>query len=159
MKEAELKQQKNSLEQLLNSQNNTNTLMNTKIQNIMEEISNKKAEAENIKLEGNLIKNKIEDISKHLAQNEDDLKVKEEEKLTQSESLEKMDIEIKQYQMELYNLQNNLYKIDLQKAKNEMEIENLELKLLDTYEMNYKKASALRIEDFNISKSTKRCEN
>lgn len=158
VKEAELKQQKNSLEQLLNSQNNTNTLMNTKIQNIMEEISNKKAEAENIKLEGNLIKNKIEDISKHLAQNEDDLKVKEEEKLTQSESLEKMDIEIKQYQMELYNLQNNLYKIDLQKAKNEMEIENLELKLLDTYEMNYKKASALRIEDFNISKSTKRCE-
>lgn len=158
VKEAEWKQQKNSLEQIINSQKDTNISINAKIQNIIEEIDNKKVESEKIKIAENLIKSQIEDINKQIIQNQDDLNLKEEEKIKQIDSLEKMNIEIKQCQMELSNLQSSLYKIDLQKAKNEMEIENLELKLLDTYEMNYKKASALRLEDFNISKSSKRCE-
>lgn len=158
VKEAELKQQKSSIEQVIANQINVSKSINTKIENMIKEIDKNKLESETIRVAQNNFKIQIEDIDKQLVQNQCELKDKEEEKIKESELLENIDNEIKKYQMDLSNLQNSLYKIDLQKAKNEMEIENLELKLLDTYEMNYKKANALRIEDFNISKSTKRCE-
>jgi chromosome segregation protein len=74
------------------------------------------------------------------------------------ESLEKSEEDVKVSQQEALDAQNNLHKIDMQKAKVEFELDSIELKLLETYELNYHNAQSYRDESVNLTWAARRCE-
>lgn len=65
---------------------------------------------------------------------------------------------IKACQQEALDAQNSLHKIEMQKAKVEFELDNIELKLLETYELNYHNAQGYRDESVNLTWAARRCE-
>ena len=69
-----------------------------------------------------------------------------------------METNLKQLQQDLNNIQNSMHRIEMQKVKVEMDIESLEFRLLDVYEMSYRKALELKIEGINLSKAAKKCD-
>ena len=76
----------------------------------------------------------------------------------QHETIEKSEEDVRQRLQEASDSQNNLHKIEMQKAKAEFELENIELKLLETYELNYHNASDYRDESVNLAWAARRCE-
>ncbi len=158
IKEAELKQKENSLKKrtldLLNNMHNINSKININLEMI-----------EDNKNTLSIIEGKVNEINDKIGQLENRLGVKQkefdeskEEKVKLLEAQETMEKQIKECQNEISKIKDNLYKIDLQKTKSEMEIENYLLKLLDSYDLNYNKALAYKVDDFVISKSTKRVD-
>lgn len=158
IKEAEIKQQILSLKQNIERSNSDIQEINIRIEKIVDEINDCKNEIIAINEKKNENKRDIEAIiGKHLDRQKE-LESLEECRINKSKYFEDLEEKIKQLQQELSNIQSNMHKTDMVKVKVEMEIENLEFKLLDTYEMSYRKALEIRMEDFNLSKASKRCE-
>jgi len=64
----------------------------------------------------------------------------------------------KEYARDIAALQNDLHKAEMQNARMEIELENMELKLLDTYELSYNKAQEYRDAELNLTWAGKRSE-
>lgn len=158
IKEAELKQQKSSLVKSLSNTVSNENEITEKINNTIISIDKAKNDLkDNQNKESELCAN-ITSLDNNLITLQEELKITEAGKLKQIESQGLLENHIKDCQTEISNLQNNLYKIGLQKNKYEMEVENLEFKLLDTYELSYTKALTYKNEKLVISQSVKRIE-
>ena len=83
---------------------------------------------------------------------------KEKEKAAISEELQKIEIDVKDYNKDIAALQTDLHKTEMQYARLEIELENTEMKLLETYEMNYNKAQEYRDSGLSLTWASKRCE-
>lgn len=81
-----------------------------------------------------------------------------EQRQLQHETIEKAEDNVRQSQQEALDAQNSLHKVEMQKAKAEFELDNIELKLLETYELNYHNAQSYRDESVNLTWAAKRCE-
>ena len=158
IKEAQLKQQILYVEQNIERNNISLDGLETKIKGIRNEV--KESENQLILINEKINENKkiIEKIIEKQSEKRQILKDIEEEKNNKIKHLEKIEEKIDLLQQELNNIQNSIHKVDMAKVKLEMEIENMEFKLLDNYELSYRKALDLKIGDLNISRSTKRCE-
>ncbi len=156
--EAELKQQKSAIIKILDNLVINEKSADEKISNNLKSVEKAKNDFNEIKLRESEINTKISTIEEDLSDVQNKLKAAEEDKTRKQDLFETIESRIKGCGIETTNLQNNLYKLDLQKSRSEMEIENLEYKLLDTYELSYSKALTLKIDRFNVSQSTKRIE-
>ena len=158
IKEAQLKQQILYVEQNIERNNISLDGLETKIKGIRNEV--KESENQLILINEKINENKkiIEKIIEKQSEKGKYSKDIEEEKNNKIKHLEKIEEKIDLLQQELNNIQNSIHKVDMAKVKLEMEIENMEFKLLDNYELSYRKALDLKIGDLNISRSTKRCE-
>ena len=107
-------------------------------------INNKKAELTELK----------EKIDKEKAEIEE----KEKKKSELQMSLYQTENSIKELARFAANLQNAMHKIEMQQTKFEVELENVEMKLLETYDMNYGKAVGFKDTSINLSWAGKRCE-
>lgn len=158
IKEAEIKQQIISLKQNIERSNSDLNEIDMRIEKIVNEINNCKNEMIAINDKKNENKRDIEAIVEKHLDRQKELESLEECKNNKSKHIDDLEEKIRQLQLDLTNIQNNLHKTDMVKVKAELEIENLEFKLLDTYEMSFRKALEIRIEGFNLSKASKRCE-
>ncbi|MCK9216560.1 MAG: chromosome segregation protein SMC [Firmicutes bacterium] len=158
VKEAELKQQKNSVEGTLANLITNEANINNKINKNVLLINDGKNNLNYIKDKENDINNIMENMEIQLTTKQNELENLKKISIQHQKTSESIENRIKQCQIDISELQNSLYKNDLQKAKNEMEIESLEMKLLESYELNYNQAASYRIEKFNINKSVKRIE-
>lgn len=158
VKEAELKQQRSATIKILDNLAINENSADEKISNNIQSVEKAKNDFNEIKLKESELNARISSIEEDLSSVQSKLKAAEEDKIRQQDLFETIESRIKNCGIETTNLQNNLYKLDLQKSRSEMEIENLEYKLLDTYELSYNKALSLKIDRFNISQSTKRIE-
>ena len=158
IKEAEIKQQIISLKQSIERSNSDLHEIDMRIEKIVDEINNCKNEMIAINDKKSENKRDIEAIIEKHLDRQKELESLEECKNVKSKEIDDLEEIIRLLQQDLTNIQNNLHKTDMVKVKSELEIENLEFKLLDTYEMSYRKALELRIEGFNLSKASKRCE-
>lgn len=158
VKMAEVKQKVISLNQNIDRNNLGLQEVEERIKSIIDE--KEQGRNELIVIDGKKIENKkaIEDITVKQAEKQKELEALEESRSSKSKDFEDLEERIKSLQLDLNNIQNNLHKTDMAKVKIELDNENLEYKLLDTYEMSYRKALELRIDDFNISKAAKKCE-
>lgn len=158
IKEAQLKQQILSIEQNIERNKINLDGIEAKIKEIGDEV--KETETQLILMDERIAENKkiIEDIIAKHDEKKQQLNDLEQVKNKELKHLEKIEEETDLLQQEINNIQNNIHKTDMVKVKIEMEIENMEFKLLDNYELSYRKALELKIKDFNISKSAKRCE-
>ncbi|HWR60740.1 MAG TPA: chromosome segregation protein SMC [Clostridia bacterium] len=82
----------------------------------------------------------------------------EKEKLRRNEELQKAETDEKEFSREITLLQADLHKAEMQYARIEIELENTELKLLETYDMNYNRAQEFRDEGLSLTWASKRCE-
>lgn len=103
------------------------------------------------KLEINNITQKIESYKIQLQE-------KDNNKNTKIQEGNNLEEKIKEYGIEISHIQSNLHKIEMQYAKAEVELQNIELKLLDTYELNFYNAQELRDESITLSWATKKCD-
>ncbi len=158
IKIAELKQQKSAIAKTIDSILNSQISINNKVNNNIDSVNLRKNELDSIKDQIGELDIKIIGISSDLLETQNEYKSAEEQKYKKQESIESEEGLIKQYGIDLTNLQNSLHKADLQKTKAEIELESLNIRLLETYELNYNKATSLRVESFNISQSVKRIE-
>lgn len=158
IKEAEIKQQIISLKQNIERSNSDLNEIDMRIEKIVNEINNCNNEMIAINDKKNENKRDIEAIVEKHLDRQKELESLEECKNNKSKHIDDLEEKIRQLQLDLTNIQNNLHKTDMVKVKAELEIENLEFKLLDTYEMSFRKALEIRIEGFNLSKASKRCE-
>ncbi len=104
------------------------------------------------------IKNVIKELKSQIEQKQSEIKEKTEEKIMVQTVIEKSDEEAKDNQQEATDAQNSLHKIEMQKAKVEFELENIELKLLETYELNYHNAQSYRDDSINLTWASRRCD-
>lgn len=104
------------------------------------------------------IKNVIKDLESQIEQKQNKIQEKTEEKIKLQTAIEKSDEEIKDSQQEEADVQNSLHKIEMQKVKVEFELENIELKLLETYELNYNNAQCYRNNSINLTWAARRCD-
>ncbi len=158
IKEAELKQQENAIEKIIANLLINETNISSKVNKNIVLINDSKSNLNTIKAKEEEVINRIRSMETELKAKQNDLKALKDTLTKEQEEFDSIENKIKKSQEEISDMQNSLHKIDLQKAKNEMEIENLEMKLLDTYELNYNLAASYRIEKFNISKSIIRIE-
>lgn len=82
----------------------------------------------------------------------------EENRLAMLQELQKTEDDMKECSKDAVNLQGDLHRIEMQFARIEVELDNVEMKLLETYEMNYAKAQEYRDEKLNLSWAGKRSE-
>ncbi|SHJ05056.1 chromosome segregation protein SMC [Lutispora thermophila] len=155
---AETKQKIISIKQNIERNKQSLQEIESRIKNIIEEKEQCKNELIEIERKKAENKKNIEDITEKQVEKQNELEALEESRDRKSKVLEELEEKIKSLQLDLGNIQNNLHKTDMAKVKIELDIENLEYKLLDTYELSYRKALELRIDDFNISKASKQCE-
>lgn len=158
VKEAELNQQKNTIDRAIVSLITNEENINNKINKNVLLINDGKNDFNSIKHKENDINSIMIDMEIELTTKQNELENLKKILIQHQEASESIENRIKECQVDISELQNNLYKYDLQKAKNEMEIESLEMRLLESYELNYNQAASYRIEKFNISKSVKRIE-
>lgn len=104
------------------------------------------------------IKNVIKDLESQIEQKQSKIQEKTEEKIKLQTAIEKSEEEIKNSQQEEADVQNSLHKIEMQKVKVEFELENIELKLLETYELNYNNAQGYRDSSINLTWAARRCD-
>lgn len=104
------------------------------------------------------IQKAVNDLKLQLEQRQTEIKEKTEEKTKLQASIEKSDEEMKDIQKEAADVQNSLHKLEMQKAKAEFELDNIELKLLETYELNYHNAQSYRDASINLTWASRRCE-
>ena len=83
---------------------------------------------------------------------------KEKDKATEYEELEKIERDIKDCGKDIAALQADLHKNEMQYTRLEIELENTEIKLLETYDMNYNRAQELRDPGMSLTWASKRCE-
>ncbi|HOH88898.1 MAG TPA: chromosome segregation protein SMC, partial [Bacillota bacterium] len=83
---------------------------------------------------------------------------KEKEKSAICEDLSKLEADMKNYSNDIAALQADLHKAEMQHARTEIELESIEMKLLETYEMNYSKAEAYRDTSLSLTWAAKHCE-
>jgi len=83
---------------------------------------------------------------------------KEKEKTDVSCELQKIETAAKDYNKDIAALQTDLHKVEMQYARLEIELENTEMKLLETYDMNYNKAQEYRDPSLSIAWASKHCE-
>ena len=100
----------------------------------------------------------IESLKQQLEQKQQEIQHYVMQKQQLQDSIEKSEEDIKLDQQEALDAQNNLHKIDMQKAKVEFELDNIELKLLESYELNYHNAQGYRDESVNLAWAARRCE-
>jgi chromosome segregation protein len=158
VKMAAIEQNKSSLEQSIIE-------LEDKLLKLQNDISSNEAQVENLALQAVqyttelelkkkeivLIRSQIEKLSRLY-----DLKGEERDKL--HAETQEIQENIKVYNKDTTELQNNLHKIEMQHAKLEVELENVEMKLLETYDINYSKALNYRDENISLSWASKRCE-
>jgi chromosome segregation protein len=104
------------------------------------------------------IKIQIRDLKQQLEQKQQEIQHHATQKQQLQEYIEKSEEDVKISQQEALDAQNNLHKIEMQKAKVEFELDNIELKLLETYELNYHNAQSYRDESVNLAWAARRCE-
>ncbi|MGB7604071.1 MAG: chromosome segregation protein SMC [Lutisporaceae bacterium] len=104
------------------------------------------------------IQNVIKDLESQIEQKQAEIQEKTEEKIKLQTAIEKSDEEVKDNQQEEADVQNSLHKIEMQKVKVEFELENIELKLLETYELNYHNAQGYRDNSINLTWASRRCD-
>lgn len=158
IKEAEFKNQAFSVEQNIKRDVSDLESLEFKIQENVDEIDNAKSDMISLDAKINENKRNIEEIVSNHEKKQKELEITEEDKKNKEATADNIELSLKSLQQDLTNIQNSLHKIEMQKVKNEMDIENLEFKLLDLYEMSYRKAIEVRVEGFNISKASKRCD-
>lgn len=100
----------------------------------------------------------IKNLKQKLEQKQLEIQKYVTERLHQHEAIEKSEENMRQSQQEALDAQNNLHKVEMQKAKVEFELENIELKLLETYELNYHNAQGFRDESVNLTWAARRCD-
>ncbi len=86
------------------------------------------------------------------------LSEKEREKAAIYEDIRKIEIDSKEYSKDIASLQTDLHKIEMQYARLEIELENTEMKLLETYDLNYNRAQEYRDSSLSLTWASKRCE-
>jgi chromosome segregation protein len=101
---------------------------------------------------------KIKELRQQLEQKQQLVQLQTEEKHKLQSNIEASEESIKTAQQETLDGQNSLHKIEMQKAKVEFELDNIELKLLETYELNYHNAQGYRDESVNLTWAARRCE-
>ncbi|OGO78527.1 MAG: chromosome segregation protein SMC [Clostridiales bacterium GWB2_37_7] len=100
----------------------------------------------------------IKALKQQLEQKQQEVLLQTEQKHRLQENIEASEEGIRTSQQEAVDAQNNLHKIEMQKAKVEFELDNIELKLLETYELNYHNAQGYRDESVNLTWAARRCE-
>lgn len=104
------------------------------------------------------IQTQIRGLKQQLEEKQKQVQLQAEQKQKHQQAIEKSEEDIKTSQQETLDAQNNLHKTEMQKAKVEFELENIELKLLETYELNYHNAQSYRDESVNLTWAARRCE-
>ena len=139
--------------------------MKERIRAIEEEINENQAEIDREEIEINTLTADLDEkkaeISRSIAEAGEKhrlLSEKEKEKAAMNEELQKLETDIKDYGKDIAVLQTNLHKIEMQYARLEIELENTEMKLLETYELNYNKAQEYRDDSLSLTWASKRCE-
>lgn len=158
IKEAELKQQISSLEQNIYRENLTLESFDSKIQEINNDINKNQNDLTSVNIKIGENKRNIEEIIEKHIEKQNELELAEQDKGSKVKNSDDLETNIKLLQQDLSNIQNSMHKIEMLKVKIEMDIENFEFKLLDTYEMSYRKALEIRVEGLNINKAARRCE-
>ncbi len=158
IKLASVEQNKRTLESLIESSR-------VRIEEIIEEIEANKEEIEEHETETQLLKADLEEKEKAIKADifEADEKLRlysegEKERALRNEELRKAEEDIKNYGKDIAVLQSDLHKIELQNTRLEIELEGVEIKLLETYEMNYDKAQKFKDQSLTLTWANKRCE-
>ena len=130
----------------------------TDIQSAMDEMNQSETDSTNYDELQKNIQSNIKALKQQLAEKQQALQKQTEEKHKLQGLIESTEESAKQVQQEAQEAQNNLHKIDVNKAKAEFELENTELKLLETYELNYHNAQGYRDPSMNMNWAARRCE-
>ncbi|MDF2592051.1 MAG: chromosome segregation protein [Clostridia bacterium] len=128
------------------------------VQAAIDEMNQSEADSTNYE---ELLKNisiQIKALKQKLEQKQLEIQKYIEQRQYQHEAIEKSEDNIRQSQQEALDAQNSLHKVEMQKAKAEFELDNIELKLLETYELNYNNAQSFRDESVNLAWAARRCE-
>lgn len=132
---------------------------------IEEEIKANKTEIEEQEAEMETLKADLEEKKKAIIRDvlEADEKHKlhtgrERERTLRNDELQKIESDIKDYSKDIAALQSDFHKAEMQYARLEMELESMEIKLLETYEINYDRAQEFRDQSLSLSWASKRCE-
>ncbi|MDD4504599.1 MAG: hypothetical protein PHS15_07205, partial [Clostridiaceae bacterium] len=140
-------------------------IMKERIKELEEEIRVNKIEIERQEIEIKALTADLEEkrgsISRAVLDAADKQKLhtdREKEKVAKACELQKIEIDVKDYNKEIAVLQTDLHKIDMQHARLEVELESTEMKLLETYEMNYNKAQGFRDIGLSLTWASRRCE-
>lgn len=140
-------------------------IMEERIKEIEEEMRVNKLEIERqeteIKELASDLEGKREEIRRTVLDAEEKHKLhiyKDKEKADTCEELQKIETDVKDYNKEIAVLQTDLHKIEMQHARLEIELEGTEMKLLETYELNYNKAQEFRDPGLSLTWASKRCE-
>lgn len=158
IKEAELKQQISSFEQNIYRNNKTLEEYDLKIKEIFNEIDNAKNDLTALSTKSDENRRNIEETAAKHINKQNELEALEKVKNSKVQYFDDMETNLKQLQQDLNNVQNSMHRIEMQKVKVEMDIEGLEFRLLDVYEMSYRKALELKIDGINLSKTAKKCD-
>lgn len=100
----------------------------------------------------------IKELKQQLKHKQKELQLQLENKQKHQSAIENSEESIRISQQEVQDAQNNLHRVEMQKAKVEFELENAELKLLETYELNYHNAQSYRDETINLTWAARRVE-
>ncbi|MFZ5352597.1 MAG: chromosome segregation protein SMC [Bacillota bacterium] len=158
VKMAAIEENKKSLEQTVFDLEEKLAKLDQEIRQSDEELEKSSQQAamlseqlENKKLEVVSIKSEIEGLKAELDK-------KNAEKETLHADMEELEEKQKANNRDIADLQNSLHKIEMQHAKIEVELENIETKLLETYDMNYYKALSYKDDSINMGWASRRCE-
>ncbi|HYE80571.1 MAG TPA: chromosome segregation protein SMC, partial [Clostridia bacterium] len=139
--------------------------MEDRIEAVEEEIKENQAEIDREAIEINTLTAEFEEkktgISIAIAEASEKHKLlsdNEKEKGAVNEELQKIETDLKDYGKDIASLQADQHRIEMQYARLEIELENTEMKLLETYDMNYNKAQEYRDAGLSLTWSARRCE-
>lgn len=122
------------------------------------EIQNEEAEINVLTADYEVKKSDIEGAVREAAEKHARLSEMEKEKLQRNEELQKAETDEKELGRDIAALQGDLHKAEMQYARIEVELENTELKLLETYDMNYNRAQEFKDEGLSLTWASRRCE-
>lgn len=158
VKLAAVEQHKKSLELQNTELNDRIKQLETELQNSIKEMEQSDSDSTRYDEMLKQIKNETKNLKASIEQQQQQILLKAEEKAKLQAAIEKADEDVKQNLQEAADAQNSLHKIDMQKAKMEFELENIELKLLETYELNYHNAQSYRDESMNLTWASRRVD-
>ena len=105
-----------------------------------------------------VLKGEILLVSQQIEDKKQRLREMDARKLEMQQEQDQLEEKAREWSKDIAQLQNNLHKTEVQLAKIEMELENVEHKLLETYEMSYYKAADYKDPAMNLSWAGKKCE-
>lgn len=132
--------------------------LKTEIENSKQESNKQYTEIDELQRSYNEKKLEIDKLKKEADERQTLLENKEREKLALRAELLGIEEETKEYTSDIVSLQADLHKAEMQYTRLEVELENTELKLLDTYEMNYNKAIEYQDKELSMTWAAKRCD-